>query len=107
MKRRRSVETTSTARDTFKVRNNLHAGMIRKPLERYHPNAQRSRLPSPTVVMPYKNASSIIFGDRNVDDRRKYISTNKNTFSRAAEMNTSNGGIIATKTKWKKHLQEL
>ena len=48
----------------FKVRNNLHAGMTRKPLEPYHPNAHRSRLPSPTIVMPYKNSSQIVIGDR-------------------------------------------
>jgi hypothetical protein len=50
--------------DTFKPRANLHAGMIRKPLEPYHPNAARSRLPSPTIVMPYKNSSQIVIGDR-------------------------------------------
>mmetsp|Transcript_17011 Transcript_17011/g.16698 ORF Transcript_17011/g.16698 Transcript_17011/m.16698 type:complete len:127 (-) Transcript_17011:41-421(-) len=104
---KQSQEKTSMAKDTFKVRNSLHAGMVRKPLEKYHPNAHRSRLPSPTVVMPYKNSSSIIIGDRSYQDRRKYVSTNRNSFSRVAEMNTSNGGIISTKTKWKKHLQEL
>ena len=41
----------------FKQRGNLHAGMARKPLEAYHPNAKRSRLPQPTIVMPYKNSS--------------------------------------------------
>ena len=51
-------------RDTFKKRMNLHAGMARKPLEPYNPNAHRSRLSSPTVVMPYKNSSQIVIGDR-------------------------------------------
>ena len=48
----------------FKQRGNLHAGMARKPLEAYHPNAHRSRLPQPTIVMPYKNSSQIVIGDR-------------------------------------------
>mmetsp|Transcript_23027 Transcript_23027/g.25580 ORF Transcript_23027/g.25580 Transcript_23027/m.25580 type:complete len:93 (+) Transcript_23027:260-538(+) len=91
----------------YKVRSSLHAGMLRKPLEKYHPNAYRSRLPSPTTIMPYKNSSSIIIGDRGCEDRRQYMSTNKNSFGRIGGMNTSNGGIIATKTKWKKHLQDL
>ena len=103
----RSKESQSITRDTFKVRNNLHAGMIKKPLERYHPNAHRSRLSSPTVVMPYKNSSSIIIGDRTCEDRRLYVSSNKNAFAKLNNLNTSNGGIIATKTKWKKHLQDL
>jgi hypothetical protein len=51
-------------RDVYKVRANLHAGMIQKPLEAYHPLAYRSRLPSPTIVMPYKNSSQIVIGDR-------------------------------------------
>lgn len=50
--------------DNFKVRDNHHAGMIKKPLEPYNPHAFRSRLPSPTVVMPHKNSSQIIIGDR-------------------------------------------
>ena len=50
--------------DVFKVRDHHHAGMIRKPLEAYNPNAFRNRLPSPTVVMPYKNSSQIVIGDR-------------------------------------------
>ena len=48
----------------FKVRPALHAGMVEKPLTRYDPLAYRSRLPSPTIVMPYKNSSQIVLGDR-------------------------------------------
>lgn len=55
---------SSLVRDIFKVRANNHAGMIDKPLEAYHPLAYRSRLPSPTIVMPYKNSSQIVIGDR-------------------------------------------
>jgi hypothetical protein len=50
--------------DVFKTRPILHAGMVSKPLEPYHPLAHRSRLPSPSVVMPYKNSSQIVLGDR-------------------------------------------
>lgn len=38
--------------------------MNRKPLMKYNPNAPRSRLPQPSVVMPYKNSSQIVIGDR-------------------------------------------
>ena len=54
---KRLNEVTALSQDQFKVRENLHAGMLKKPLEPYHPNAFRSRLPQPTVVMPYKNSS--------------------------------------------------
>jgi hypothetical protein len=38
--------------------------MIKKPLAPYNPDAFRNRLPEATVVMPYKNSSQIILGDR-------------------------------------------
>lgn len=44
-------------RETFTKRNILHVGMMNKPLSRYDPLAQRSQLPKPTIVMPYKNSS--------------------------------------------------
>jgi len=57
-------------RETFKVRPILHVGMARKPLEPYSMNAHRSRLPSPTVFMPYKNSSQIVIGDRSSYNKR-------------------------------------
>ena len=42
---KRLTEVTALSQDQYKVRENLHAGMIKKPLEPYHPNAFRSRLP--------------------------------------------------------------
>ena len=38
--------------------------MSKKPMIIYDPNAKRSKLPEPTVVMPYKNSSQITIGDR-------------------------------------------
>jgi hypothetical protein len=69
-------EVTSLSQDQYKVRENLHAGMLKKPLEPYHPNAFRSRLPQPTVVMPYKNSSQIVIGDRSTYNKRQFVSTN-------------------------------
>ena len=97
----------SRKQEAFKVRNFLHAGMLKKPLEPYSPNAHRSRLPSPTVIMPYKNSSSIMIGDRASENRRQFITSNTNSFNNPSLLNTSNGGIISEKTKWKKHLQDL
>ncbi len=42
---KRLTEVTALSQDQYQVRENLHAGMIKKPLEPYHPNAFRSRLP--------------------------------------------------------------
>lgn len=79
----------------------MHSGMSKKPLAPYHPNSFRSRLPQPTVVMPYKNSSQIVIGDRSSDDRKHFKTTNslkimKPNLSDAV----TNGGILAAQTKW-------
>ena len=53
-----------------------HVGMAKKPLMAYNPNAIRSQLPKPTIVMPYKNSSQIVIGDRSTLDRRQFKTTN-------------------------------
>ena len=94
---------TSLSQDQFKVRDNLHAGMLKKPLEPYHPNAFRSRLPQPTVVMPYKNSSQIVIGDRSSYYKRQFVSTNQNLFQNPKNFESSNSGIIAANVQGRKH----
>ena len=77
--------------------------MIKKPLEPYHPNHYRNRLPKPTVVMPYKNSSQIVIGDRSTYNKRQFVSTNQNMFVKPKAHETSNQGIISEltqRTKW-------
>jgi len=90
----------------FKVRPSLHAGMVEKPLEPYHPLAYRSRLPTATVVMPYKNSSQIVIGDRSSHYKRLFVTTNQNTFQQPKREITSNSGIIAAKTLRVHHAQQ-
>ena len=95
---KRSTETCSMSAEQFKVRDNLHCGMMRKPLEPYHPNSFRSRLPKPTVVMPYKNSSQIVIGDRSTYNKRQFVSTTMNVFTPPKKFETNNSGIIANQT---------
>jgi hypothetical protein len=75
--------------------------MVKKPLERYHPLAFRSRLPQPTVVMPYKNSSQIVIGDRSSEDKRIFRTTNSLMQVPPQLGNAvTNGGINAEQTKW-------
>ena len=93
--------TNSFYRQTFKQRSNLHAGMLKKPLEPYQPHAFRSRLPQATVVMPYKNSSQIVIGDRSTDDKRLFKTTNQLMQIRPnLENAVTNGGILSAQTKW-------
>ena len=99
--KKRSSETKSITASTYGRRNILHAGMPVKPLEPYSPFAHRSRLPTPSIVMPYRNASSIVIGDRSSDYKRQFATHNKLSFPKHRLDNaTQNGGILATQTKW-------
>ena len=107
LSKKRSSEVSSYASDVFKVRPNLHAGMRKKPLEKYQPNAFRSRLSSPNIVMPYKNSSQIVIGDRSTYNKRQYVTTMNNNFTSPFTQITSNQGIISELTKQIKHKKEL
>ena len=79
----------------------MHVGMIKKPLAPYNPNSFRSRLPQPTVVMPYKNSSQIVIGDRSSDDKRLFRTMNQlYQVPPQLENAVTNGGILAAQTKW-------
>ena len=94
-------------RTVYQQRDNLHAGMLKKPLEPYHPGAFRSRLPLPTVVMPYKNSSQIVIGDRSTEDKRQFKTTNQLLQVRPnLENAVTNGGILASTTKWVHYNQQ-
>lgn len=98
---KRLPETKSINSLTYQSRGILHAGMPVKPLEPYRPNAHRSKLPTPTVVMPYRNASSIVIGDRSSDYKRQFATYNKLNYPKhKLDDATSNPGIIATQTRW-------
>lgn len=74
--------------------------MVRKPLMRYNPEAQRSQLPKPTIVMPYKNSSTIVIGDRSRNDQRQFKTTN-GLFQKWPNFDnrTTNNGIVAAEFK--------
>ena len=75
--------------------------MMKKPLEPYNPNAFRSRLPQPTIVMPYKNSSQIVIGERAVEDKSQWKTVNKLMMVKPdLTQAVTNGGIIAQSNKW-------
>ena len=79
----------------------MHAGMPKKPLVRYSPTSYRNRLPQATVVMPHKNSSQIVLGDRVNANKRQFVSVNKNHFpAHSLSDATANPAILAERTKW-------
>jgi len=51
--------------------------MHKKPLSAYNPNAKRSTLAIPSVVMPYKNSSQMVIGDRASHKPRHFQAVNR------------------------------
>lgn len=98
-----SFYKTSTNAEAYRSRALNHAGMgSRKPLEPYNPNAQRSRLPIPTLKQYYVNRSIIEIGDRTKIDKKHYITTNSNHLSRNPHkfFKSLHPGIINYQIKW-------
>ena len=98
----RSSEVKSVAGEAFQKRAIEHCGIVKKKLCRYNPNAVRSRLPQPTVVMPYKNSSQVVIGDRSNKDSRRFVSINKNMQTAYTFQPHDNPGISAARTAWLK-----
>ncbi len=86
------------------MRPTQHAGMRGKPLERYSPHSLRNRMPTPTIVMPYKNSSQVCIGDTGSPYKRQYVTTAKNTYKTMGGAFTQNQGIIAERVKWRRHV---
>lgn len=99
----KSTEKRSISHDVHRVRNHLHAGMTYKPLERYSPDAQRSRLKSEEMIIPYKNTSQIILGDRSSIYKRHFLTTAQNLLKKPIMELSTNPGILTEKTKWIKY----
>ncbi len=79
----------------------MHVGMDKKPLVPYSPTSYRNRLVQPTVVMPYKNSSQIVIGDRVNAHKRQFVSMNQNHYTAHSLTDAvSNPGILAERTKW-------
>ncbi|CAG9335992.1 unnamed protein product [Blepharisma stoltei] len=100
------TEKRSLSHDVHKIRHHLHAGMTSKPLEPYSPDAQRSRLRSEDFVIPYKNTSQIIIGDRNSKYKRHFLTTAQNLLKKPILQMTTNLGILSEKTKWIKYKED-
>eukprot|EP00831_Metopus_contortus_P054151 TRINITY_DN4553_c0_g1_i7.p2 TRINITY_DN4553_c0_g1~~TRINITY_DN4553_c0_g1_i7.p2 ORF type:complete len:179 (+),score=18.51 TRINITY_DN4553_c0_g1_i7:188-724(+) len=77
----------------------MHVGMPKKPLVPYHPNSYRNRLPISNVVMPHKNSSQVVIGDRMNANKKQYVSTNNNVYTaHSLHDGCTNPGILAEAT---------
>ena len=101
------TERRSMSHEVHRVRNLHHAGMLQKPLQPYSPLAQRSRLKTQGFVVPYKNSSTVVIGDRRFKDRRQFLTMAQNMMKVPDVPLTTNPGIISEKNRWKKYKEWL
>jgi hypothetical protein len=99
------LERRSMAHEAYQVRQNLHLGMRTKPLERYTPTAFRSRMRTEDYVMPYKNSSSIVLGDRSQKAAKHFVTTSQNFMQKPRTTYTTNAGILSEITR-RQHAHE-
>ena len=80
--------------------------MAKKPLMKYNPTATRSLLPKPTLIMPYKNSSQVVIGDRTNQDRGTFRTTN-GLYQNWPDFTDqcTNRGIVAEKFRYIHRLQ--
>ena len=84
---------------THKQVPHMHAAMENKPLVKYNPTSYRNRLPVPSIVMPHKNSSQIVIGDRVNAHKTQYVTTNKSHYpSHPLDDATSHPAILAART---------
>lgn len=60
----KAAEPMGHTANTFRKAPDTHCTMQKKPLVPYNPNSFRSRLHKPDTFVRYRNASSIVIGDR-------------------------------------------
>lgn len=96
----------SVAQHDFQSPRVVSCSTHEKPLEPYKQYAGRNRLVLPTPPPPPANRSQIVWGHGN-EDRRRFITSNRNDFRGMHGLQSSNMTIVAARTRWFHKLQRL
>merc|ERR1719456_437033 len=100
---RQAFSVLTEYRYNYKVRPYCFSSMDEKPLERYSPDASRSKNAMPDVSMPYKNSSCIQFDSGfHVCKQRAFATTSQLHMTGEMEDPRSNPGILAQEHKYRK-----
>ena len=74
---------------------------VKKKLTPYNPNSYRSRLPVASVVMPYKNSSQLVIGDRTSHNKNHFKTVNQQRILRPDyQKSVTNPGISSREVQW-------
>eukprot|EP00747_Dinoflagellata_sp_TGD_P163641 gnl/TRDRNA2_/TRDRNA2_182525_c0_seq1.p1 gnl/TRDRNA2_/TRDRNA2_182525_c0~~gnl/TRDRNA2_/TRDRNA2_182525_c0_seq1.p1 ORF type:complete len:184 (+),score=19.53 gnl/TRDRNA2_/TRDRNA2_182525_c0_seq1:76-552(+) len=107
----RSKSTPATTRTRFDANSehavqfrempHCYASMDRKPLVPYDPNSYRSRLAIDDAPVPFKNASSIEFGNSiHTCHKRRFLTTSQVSYTGEPCDPRSNQGMVAESSKF-------
>jgi hypothetical protein len=78
--RTRDQNRISHEKETYSVQSAIHAGMKVKPLVPYKPECSRSRLLASEILMPHRNISSFMIGDKTRYKASKVFKTSYQQF---------------------------
>mmetsp|Transcript_73117 Transcript_73117/g.191664 ORF Transcript_73117/g.191664 Transcript_73117/m.191664 type:complete len:184 (-) Transcript_73117:25-576(-) len=78
----------------------------KKPMEPYKPNAGRNRLVLPSPRKPVPNTSNIEMF-KGGDDRRRFVTNNRNDYRGIHGAQSQNAAVVAQRTKFFHKLQQL
>lgn len=81
------------------LKRSMHVGMGRKPLVPYDPLSYRNRLPIDDFVINQQRKNEFILGNPDMVNRKRWVSTSKDSYKIPKELPISNDGIISDITK--------
>lgn len=99
------VDLFSVQQGDFVAQPPVSCASNTKPLEPYNVNAGRNRLVLPTPPPPPPNRSAIKF--ESGDDRRRFVTSNRNDYRGIHGQQSTNAGIVAQRTRFFHRLQQL
>ena len=89
----------SSYQQDYSLKRSMHVGMGRKPLVPYDPLSYRNRLPIDDFVINQQRKNEFVLGKPDMINRKRWVSTSKDSYKKPKELPISNGGIISDITK--------
>eukprot|EP00927_Polykrikos_kofoidii_P069998 TRINITY_DN65793_c0_g1_i1.p1 TRINITY_DN65793_c0_g1~~TRINITY_DN65793_c0_g1_i1.p1 ORF type:complete len:148 (+),score=15.63 TRINITY_DN65793_c0_g1_i1:91-534(+) len=103
----RCFDGESEAASKFKSSSLCFASMDRKPLQKYHPVASRSRMAQEDAPVPLKNASMLELHNKATVHKRRFVTTNQAYHTGAPKDTRTNPQMIADATKLERRFRDL
>ena len=89
----------SSYQQDYCIRKNMHVGMGKKPLCPYDPMSYRNRMPIDDFHVEKQRKNEFEMGDPGLINRKRWVSTSKDTYRKPMECPIANWGIVSDMAK--------